>query len=85
MVDTKYLDNQIPIVFKEEKQSNDLQIVVAQYLKERGLRTHVGFNQSVDRHIEPEAQVLDLSWSEFVCYNFSDAFAYSHRKEGRQW
>ena len=60
MVDTKYLDNELPIVFKEE-QSNDLQIVVAQYLKERGLRTHVGFNQSVDRHIEPEAQVLDLS------------------------
>ena len=33
-------------------------LVVVQYLKERGLRTHVGFNQSVDRHIEPDAQVL---------------------------
>ena len=33
-------------------------LVVVQYLKERGLRTHVGFNQSVDRHIEPDTQVL---------------------------
>ena len=33
------------------------QIAVLQYLKERGLRTHVGFNQSLDRHIEPETQV----------------------------
>ena len=48
--------------FRETQNTSMIQqcpcLAVVQYLKERGLRTHVGFNQSVDRHIEPDAQVL---------------------------
>ena len=66
-------------------------LVVVQYLKERGLRTHVGFNQSVDRHIEPDAQVLlfllfaSLLGLMITLLQFCLMIATSHRKEERQW
>ena len=57
------------------------QIAVVQYLKERGLRTHVGFNQSLDRHIEPETQVLQHL--NCITCNFSDAVPERREDNGK--